>query len=87
VEDIGLTVSGCTEFEWFNKGLMSLRQEPWQGGCLERHIALQHHTGYSKKSVKSNFRWLLTGLFRVKDSSNKIYIKNQRDAAWQYVYL
>jgi hypothetical protein len=27
---------------------------------------LQHHTGYPKKSV----RWILTGLFRVNDSSN-----------------
>ena len=70
VEDIGLTVSGCCEFEWFDKGLISLRQEPWQGGCLELYIAIQRYTEYPKRSVKSNFRWLLTGLFRLKDSSN-----------------
>lgn len=65
-----VSISGRGEFEWFNKGLISLCQEPWQGGCLELHIAIQHYTEYPTRSVKTKFRWLLTGLFRVKDSSN-----------------
>ena len=70
VEDIGLTVLECSKFEWFNNRLMSLCQEPWQGGCLERHIASKHYKVRPKMSVKSNFIWLLVGLFRVQDSSN-----------------
>lgn len=70
VKDIGLRVSGCSEFECFDKGLISLHQEPWQGWCLDLHIASEHYTGYHEKSVKSSFRWLLTGLFRLKDYSN-----------------